>query len=72
MRFDIQVDDGDEIAVQALSIVGQKYVRLDFTNKCHSDAFEFDWLTLSADQARDLARALLCAAENVQTKKVNH
>lgn len=61
MRIDIRADDGDELAVQALALFGQGCVRIDFSNSCHSDFTEFDWVTLSAGQARDLARALLGA-----------
>ena len=66
MRIDIRADDGDELGVQALALFGQGFVRIDFTNRCHGDFSDSDWVTLSADQARDLARALLSAVEAVE------
>lgn len=59
----IRADDGDELSVSACSLSeAEGVVRIEFDNRCHGDGTEFDWITLSTDQARDLARALMCAA----------
>jgi hypothetical protein len=68
MKINIKADDGDEIAVQALTICGQGFVRVDFMNVCHSDPNDFDWMTLSAVQAKEFASALLTAADLVKKK----
>ena len=72
MHLSVRADDGDEIAVQVLTVFGQKFVRLDFMNVCHAGPVDFDWMTLSAAQAKELAQALLTAAEIVQKKKHQH
>jgi hypothetical protein len=59
----IRADDGDELSVTSCSLSEEEaVVRIEFDNRCHGDGTEFDWITLSAIQARDLARALLLAA----------
>lgn len=64
MSAPIHADDGDELYVRACSLFDeQAIVRIDLENRCHSDVSEFDWLTLSIDQARALARALSVAAD---------
>jgi len=59
----IRADDGDELSVTACSLSGgEAVVRIEFDNRCHAEGTEFDWITLSVAQARDLAHALLVAA----------
>jgi hypothetical protein len=63
MHSTIRADDGDELSVSTCSLSeAQGVVRIELDNRCHSDQGDFDWITLSSEQARDLARALLQAA----------
>lgn len=63
----IRADDGDELSVSACSLSeAEGVVRIEFDNRCHGDGTEFDWITLSTNQARDLARVLLAAAREAE------
>jgi hypothetical protein len=67
MHAMIRADDGDELSVSACSLSQEQgIVRLELDNRCHGEGPEFDWITLSVDQARDLAHALLEAAERAE------
>lgn len=66
MNATIMADDGDELSVQACPLFDeQAVIRIDLDNRCHEGS-DFDWVTLSAAQARELARALLRAADTVE------
>ena len=56
----ISADDGDRLSVKADDHQG--VVRVHINNESHSDSHS-DWITLSPDQARALASALLKAAD---------
>jgi hypothetical protein len=69
MRFVIQAEDGDVISVNN-NVLGieQELVHVQLDNPLYHDG-EIDGFSLSVDQARKLARALLAASrliENVE------
>jgi hypothetical protein len=67
MHTTIHADDGDELSVQACALFDeQAVIRIDLDNRCHNDSSDFDWITLSAEQARELAHALMRAADAVE------
>jgi hypothetical protein len=63
MAITIHADDGDELSVQAVQLCEeQTIVRLELHNNSYADECEFDWITLTLEQARALGHALTQAA----------
>lgn len=68
MLLVIQAEDGDEVSVHADQLsMEQAVVRIDIDNRTYGDECECESITLSVDRARHLARALLAAAETIES-----
>jgi hypothetical protein len=67
MRIAIRADDGDEVSICADFVsVEQAIVTLEIENSLYNDATELESVTLSIDNARELAKALLYVAESIE------
>jgi hypothetical protein len=67
MTATIQADDGDEISVHTCHLYEEEMVvRLELSNESYEDSGEFDWISLTPDQARALGEALIAAADAIQ------
>jgi|307.fasta_scaffold309545_1 hypothetical protein len=63
----IQADDGDELSVHTHQLFEEEMmVRLELNNDSYEDSGEFDWISLTPDQARALGQALIAAADAIQ------
>jgi hypothetical protein len=68
MRLVIQAEDGDEVTVHADQLsVEQAVVRLEIDNRSYGDFAVSETVTLSVERARHLGRALLAAAETIES-----
>jgi hypothetical protein len=73
MQTVIKADDGDLITVHADDLsIEQLTVRLELENPAYGSLAEFDQLTLSTRSARELARALIQAADLVELNSRKH
>jgi hypothetical protein len=62
----IRADDGDEVGVHAFQLSArQTVVRLEIDNRAY-DGCDSDWITLSAECARSLGKALLAIADDIE------
>lgn len=60
----IRADEGDEISVNSYQFSEEEFVvSLELDNWSYREGMEFDRITLSGQQARQLGLALLMAAE---------
>jgi hypothetical protein len=63
MALTIKADDGDELSVHAFQLFEEQIVvRLELNNQSYGDCGDFDWISLTPEQARALGRALISAA----------
>jgi hypothetical protein len=66
MHVVIAADDGDRVSIHVDGLaVEQAVVRLELDNPAYSQMSDFDCVSLSVEQARELGRALIMAAEVV-------
>ena len=64
--MEAQLCDGDEVIVEASQMsIEQALVRIEISNPAYGDDIDYDSITFSPQQARNLGRALLAAAELV-------
>jgi hypothetical protein len=67
MRITVQADDGDTVSINTDGICAeQAVVILRVENPIYDSVAEFEEVTLTIDKARDLAWALLTAADAVE------
>jgi hypothetical protein len=67
MRIAIQADDGDEVSVRADAVsVEQRIVTLEIENLLYDSKIEIESVTLTLQKARELADALLSAADSIE------
>ena len=70
MAATIQADDGDELSVHTCHLFEEEMVvRLELSNESYEDSGEFDWISLTPDQARALGEALIAAADAIQPNR---
>ncbi len=73
MQTMIKADDGDLITVHADDLsIEQLTVRLELESPAYGSLAEFDQLTLSTRRARELAKALIQAADLVELNSRKH
>jgi hypothetical protein len=66
MALTIRADDGDELSVHTQQLCEELIiVRLELHNNSYVDEGDFDWITLTPQQAHALGRALMSAAETI-------
>ena len=64
MRTVIKADDGDQITLCTYPFSPDELIiRMELDNSSYGEDTEFDWITLSAEQARRLGYSLLMAAD---------
>lgn len=67
MHVVITADDGDRVTVQVDAFaIEQAMVRLELDNPAYAHAPDFECISLSAERARELGRALLTAAQVIE------
>ena len=67
MALTVQADDGDELSIHPFQLCDEQIlVRLQLQNNAHVGGGDFDWVTLTPEQARELGRALLLAADMLE------
>jgi hypothetical protein len=67
MRIAIQADDGDEVSVRADVVsIEQGIVTLEIENLLYDSTIEIESVTLTLQKARELADALLSAADSIE------
>jgi len=67
MALTVQADDGDELSIQPFQLCDEQIlVRLQLQNNAHVGGGDFDWVTLTPEQARELGRALVLAADMIE------
>jgi hypothetical protein len=70
MRISVQADEGDEVSISADFIsVEQAIITLEIENTFYNSQSELESVTLSADRARELARALLSVVNAIEFVK---
>lgn len=67
MALTVQADDGDELSIQPFQLCDEQIlVRLQLQNNAYVGGGDFDWVTLTPEQARELGRALVLAADMIE------
>jgi hypothetical protein len=67
MALTIKADEGDELSVHAFQLFEEQVVvRLELANHWFGDGGDFDWISLTPEQAYALGRALISAAGMVE------